>query len=189
VPKFRLEKMLGEEFQVMAPAMHVQFRICSLLIYILVSIQISLHTNWATNPVLREAMAVITGYILLVTTVLGLMHYEGWWNQLESATGGSLVLLLTTIMFFRLGRGQYQDIVLQTVESAIGHMEDAIEIFLPDVVVAEDFGGAIAAFMLSRRIWQGPTLLLSSTHYSVADHAGEQVCVFKRREIKLLSYQ
>ena len=81
VDKGRLQKMLGEEFDVLAPQIHVSGaqRVFPTAFKSNIALQVSLHTNWATNPVLREALAVIAGYISMVTSVLGLMHYEGWW--------------------------------------------------------------------------------------------------------------
>jgi hypothetical protein len=149
------QAMLEQHFHVLAPPLNIR-----------------LHTNWATSPLLREALGVIAGYMLVVLTVLLLMHYEMWWADWRHISGGLLFIFLVTVVFLRLAADQYHEIVLEVVESAINTVEAANSSFKPDVIVGEDFGGAVVAWMLNRGLWSRGTLLLSPTQYQVASHAG-----------------
>ena len=46
----------------------------------------------------------------------------------------------------------------------------ALSEFHPDILVGSSFGGAVAAELLARRLWQGPTMLLAQAaiHYDPA---------------------
>jgi hypothetical protein len=115
---------------------------------------------------------VIVFYVIVVCTLLLLMHYEMWWADWRHLSGGLLFIALVTIVFLRLAADQYHEIVLEVVESTINIIEQSISTFQPDVIVGEDFGAAVVAWMLNRGLWSRGTLLLSPTQYQVALHAG-----------------
>jgi hypothetical protein len=46
-------------------------------------------------------------------------------------------------------------------EGCVALQHETIKSFVPDVLVASSFGGAVAVALLQRGLWQGPTLLLA----------------------------
>ena len=54
-------------------------------------LNIRLHTNWATNQLLREALCVVAGWVTIVCGVLCLMHFESWWADWRHASGGLML--------------------------------------------------------------------------------------------------
>ena len=61
------------------------------------------------------------------------------------------------------------------VDSVCHIIQDTISEFQPDVLMGSSFGGAIAAIILSRQVWQGPTVLLCPATHRVLAYMGSSL--------------
>ncbi len=96
---------------------------------------------------------------------------------------------LSAVWWSQRHQGLYREAISQSFERCVQIQAEAVQQVQPEIVVGSSWGGAVAAELLIRGVWQGPSILLAPAVERVCQRMGDDDVQSKLQNLKRCAAQ